>query len=222
MCVARTKKSSLFFCSMQGLLQHKNNISMKSKELIRLLQDLDPTGEEECCIENLDIHFVTKEPANYDGPYQVLVRDQSKVNCYDIMGVKYVSKGDKIQFYTLSAEAVIYYDPEVLIDTTEAPKKANQVVQYKENKNQSEFATFLMAVQRKVLGKFDNVAIKATQAWDRHKLSYKTKFPAFESGYHESYFNKRDRQWKRELKILVNVEENDYVIEWIPSWYKMT
>ena len=36
---------------------------MKSKELIQLLQEEDPTGEVEVCVNNVDIYFLSTEPA---------------------------------------------------------------------------------------------------------------------------------------------------------------
>lgn len=75
---------------------------MKTKELIRRLQEEDPTGEVECCVGNVDIHFVSSEPAYWDGPLQVLVRDPAKAPYYDIVGAKYVKSGSKIQIHCLS------------------------------------------------------------------------------------------------------------------------
>ena len=51
---------------------------MKSKELIRLLQEEDPSGEVEVCVQNFDILGIHTEPAYWDGSLQVLMRDASK------------------------------------------------------------------------------------------------------------------------------------------------
>ncbi len=80
---------------------------MKTKELIRQLQEVDPSGEEECSVGNQDIHFVVKEPAYYDGCLQVLQRDETR-NDYNIIGAKVTSEGDKIVIHTLSIRSAIW------------------------------------------------------------------------------------------------------------------
>ena len=89
---------------------------MKSKEVIRLIQEIDPTGEIEVCVGNEDIHFIDRVAAYYDGCLRVLVRDPGKEPYYDVVGIKYVSKGDKIDIHTLSVKDVIWEDPDVPID----------------------------------------------------------------------------------------------------------
>jgi hypothetical protein len=80
---------------------------MKTKELIRLLQEADPSGEIECCVGNEDIYFVACEPAYYDGTLQVLIRDKSKKD-YNIIGAEFRRDGYKIQFHCQSIEDAIY------------------------------------------------------------------------------------------------------------------
>jgi hypothetical protein len=80
---------------------------MKSKELIRQLQEYDPTGETEVCIHNADIHYISVEPAYWDGRLQVLVRDKSKEPYFSIVGAKYVTKGDKICLNPMSIQDLI-------------------------------------------------------------------------------------------------------------------
>ena len=89
---------------------------MKSKEVIRLILEADPTGEVEVGVGNQDIHFIDRVAAYYDGCMQVLVRDPAKAPYYDVVGVKYVSKGDKISLHTLGVKDVIWEDPDVPID----------------------------------------------------------------------------------------------------------
>jgi len=81
---------------------------MKTKELIQRLQEADPSGELECCVGNIDIYFITQEPAYYDGPLQVLTHDASlRDKAWSITGAKIVSSGTKVQIHTLSIEDVI-------------------------------------------------------------------------------------------------------------------
>jgi len=87
---------------------------MKVKELIRQLQEADPTGEIEACVGNIDIHFVSREPAYYDGSLQILKRDPARTGrCYDICGAEITNEGHKIQINTLSVRGAIWEDPEL-------------------------------------------------------------------------------------------------------------
>ncbi len=91
---------------------------MKTKELIRLLSMEDPSGEEEVCVGNVDFHFVSKEPAYYDGSLQVLERDESN-QYYNIVGAKYKRTGSKVQIYTLSITDAIYNNTDMPVDYSE-------------------------------------------------------------------------------------------------------
>lgn len=68
---------------------------MKTKELIRQLQEADPSGELECCVENVDILSVQILPAYYDDYLQVLIRDEND-HFYNVIGAKYVGSGSKV------------------------------------------------------------------------------------------------------------------------------
>ncbi|MDA4132016.1 MAG: hypothetical protein OK454_02665 [Thaumarchaeota archaeon] len=92
---------------------------MKGKELIRLLQEIDPTGEVEVSVGNIDIWDVHQEPAYWDGKLQLVVRDPAKAPYYDIVGGKYVVSGSKIVISTMSIADVLWSDPEAAIDYSE-------------------------------------------------------------------------------------------------------
>lgn len=74
---------------------------MKTKKLIALLQEEDPSGELDVCVGNVDIHFVERLPAYYDGSLQVLERDED-CKYYNITGGRYVRAGEKVNIHTLS------------------------------------------------------------------------------------------------------------------------
>lgn len=93
---------------------------MKTRDLIKALQEEDPSGEIECCVGNEDIHFIEEVPAFYDGPLQVLIRDPNN-KFYNIIGAKLVSSGKKIQIHYLSLEDAILGNLEIPI-TTENPR----------------------------------------------------------------------------------------------------
>jgi hypothetical protein len=88
---------------------------VKTKELIRQLQEADPSGELHVCVGNTDISFVSIEPAYYDGRQEIIERGEDcKVVCARITG-----KGQKIQIHCLSIDDAIFQDPglAVKIDT---------------------------------------------------------------------------------------------------------
>ena len=92
---------------------------MKSKELIQLLQEEDPTGEVEVCVNNVDIYFLTTELAGWDGCLQVLTRDHSKDPFYNITGARYVRSGSKIVLHPMSVRDVLWNSPDAVIDYSE-------------------------------------------------------------------------------------------------------
>lgn len=103
---------------------------MKTKELIRQLQAADPTGEEEVSVGNVDIHFVDREPAYYDGCLQVLVRDENN-KFYNITGAKLVSRGSKVVIHTLSITDALWDNAELPIDYSGLTDA--QALRYKES-----------------------------------------------------------------------------------------
>jgi len=92
---------------------------MKTKDLIAELQEADPSGELECCIENVDIFTVVTEPAYWDGRLQVLTRDPAKKPYFDVIGGKYTSKGHKVVISPMSITDVLWDNPDAEIDYSE-------------------------------------------------------------------------------------------------------
>ncbi len=88
---------------------------MKTKTLVQLLNEADPSGEIECCVGNVDIHFVERLPGYYDGAYQVLTRDENQKEYYNITGGKYIREGQKIQIHTLSIQDILE-DPKATLE----------------------------------------------------------------------------------------------------------
>jgi len=84
---------------------------MKTKELIRQLQEADPSGELECAIGgNIDIMSVYEMPAYYDGYLEILERDHSKDPYYNVSGGIITGKGQKIKIEGYSIEDAILDD----------------------------------------------------------------------------------------------------------------
>jgi len=89
---------------------------MKSKELVRLLQEIDPGGETEVVFGCRDITFLQKEPMYYDGLPITLIRDKSKRPYYDVIGFRATSKGNKIKINVMDYEDVLWQDPNCIIE----------------------------------------------------------------------------------------------------------
>jgi hypothetical protein len=81
---------------------------MKTRELIRQLQEVDPSGETECCVDNHDIFFVERQFAFYDGALEILVRDPARQPYYDVVGGIIRRTGEKIRIHVLSLEDAIF------------------------------------------------------------------------------------------------------------------
>ena len=88
---------------------------MKTKEVIRLLQECDPTGEEEVLVGNHDILDINREPAYYDGCAQIMVRDMSK-SCYNIVGAKWIGHGAKISIQSIGIREAIHNNPDLPVE----------------------------------------------------------------------------------------------------------
>jgi len=77
---------------------------MKTKELIKLLQEADPDGNEEVCVDNMSIFEVYKEAAYYDGSLQILKTNSNG----HISGGIIRRSGNKIQIRVLDLEEAVF------------------------------------------------------------------------------------------------------------------
>ncbi|MBI2668855.1 hypothetical protein HYX14_03355 [Candidatus Woesearchaeota archaeon] len=91
---------------------------MNTKELIRLLQEADPAGETEVSVGNTPIFFVERQPAYYDGPQEVLIRDPEAKH-YNVICAKYRQNGDKVVIELHSIEDYLSEYPDGSVDYSE-------------------------------------------------------------------------------------------------------
>jgi hypothetical protein len=81
---------------------------LKTKELIRRLNQLDPSGEIEVVVDSADIYFLSKEPMYYDGRPIRLLRDPDlEGKAYSITGFEIMETGEKIRIRIMGAADVI-------------------------------------------------------------------------------------------------------------------
>jgi hypothetical protein len=99
---------------------------VKTKDLVKALQELDPSGETECFVENQDIYFAELLPAYYDGSPYVFVRDKAKEPYYDVVAAKYLGNGTKILLHTLSSYSLIVNNEEFEFDYSELTELRQQ------------------------------------------------------------------------------------------------
>lgn len=87
---------------------------MKTRRLIELLTRADPSGELECVVGREDILGVARMPPYWDGAYEVLVRDESRPDCYNVAGGEIRDTGpDKVKILTHGLGSAIMEDPEL-------------------------------------------------------------------------------------------------------------
>lgn len=89
---------------------------MKTKRLIELLQEADPSGELECCVGNQDILSVDTVNAGYwDGCLQVLERDPAKAPYYDVVGGKFCADQPKVDIQPWGIFDAVMDDPGLVV-----------------------------------------------------------------------------------------------------------
>lgn len=87
---------------------------MKTSELIRRLQEADPSGELEVTVGKTDIHFLSQLPSYYDGHVQILKRDPAlEGECYNIIGAEIRGSGAHICIETHSIRDMLQCEPDL-------------------------------------------------------------------------------------------------------------
>ena len=196
---------------------------MKTKDLIKLLQEADPEGEIECCIGNCDIVGVDPMPAYWDGRLQIIERNKDGT----AIGAKYTTKGSKIKICSLPISELIFDYPEIPINYSELGNDDCQKA-YKEYDDRlredakdiykiSELRIFLEWFKETtydITGSEDewDLEVNAKQAFEDLNINRNNPFPEdiaslqlwdekHKNWYHPSYVNKRKMQWDKELEV---------------------
>jgi hypothetical protein len=192
-------------------------ISVKTKEVIRLLQQEDPSGEEEVCVGNVDVHFITSEPAYYDGALQVLLRDPAKEPYYNIVGGKYIRTGKKVVIHTLSISDAISNagaDGQFTVDYSQlcsdqamATKKAHDDLRewHRELDVRFEWEYFLRWIVQKaetLTADLEDVKDQARTFFEKH-VSPNDPLPEGGIPLGESYVSVREAQWETRFSVVM-------------------
>lgn len=92
--------------------------AMTTRELIAALQAQDPSGDLPVCLSDGGeaIHFVSREPGYYDGPYERLERNER--GC--IVSARLTTQGEKVRLHHTSIATMIMDRPDfpVTVDVT--------------------------------------------------------------------------------------------------------
>jgi hypothetical protein len=189
---------------------------MKVKELIKQLIDADPTGETECCVGNVDIIYVDRVGAYYDGSLQVLKRDANG----NITGGEYRRSGDKINIVTLEISDLLK-EPTFIIDYYDVGPDLEQKYKLADNRtreqwnqihNELEQSLFVeWAKKRSALlaGNNSGVALNAKEYFKKSGMSHNTPFLKEKTQdeldgkcVYDSYNNKRFFQWDLTIDLV--------------------
>lgn len=131
---------------------------MRTSELIALLQKVDPSGDTEVVIDGESIMAVDMLPAYYDGPYQMIHRNQNG----RIESASIVREGFKVELKCMTIEDAMWTNEDLVVN---APTELDSVVQswrdnVKDAKQESCYALFRQYV-------FDKARIYAVEIKDQ-------------------------------------------------------
>lgn len=182
---------------------------MKTNELIRLLREADPAGDGEVSVGNRDIHFVTPEPAYYDGCQQVLLRNERG----RIVGAKYRASGGKVVIHAVPLRDVLWDDEDLPVDYSDLPPHRAEAYRTaddecrrkaRECKKDLELENWLDYVRGKAadLGSDVDKVLAVARDFFAHNLNRDAPVPADIPVLGESYVSRRHKQWDREVEIL--------------------
>ena len=193
---------------------------MKTKELIKQLQEADPSGELECCVDNCDIFAVWPEEAYWDGCLQILIRDPAKKPYYDIVGAKVTSKGTKVRIRPMSISDAILdnHDLPIEFDCGEQRNKEKAEYYAKEKaesiqiSNDVECGFFQQYMEKKHPGinkkKVHDFYYETGMSADDPMPEdiMHSRLPKDKDGLEwiPSWFERRCKQWDREIEVEVD------------------
>jgi len=188
-----------------------------------LLQEADPTGEIECCIDNMDIHFVDRMPAYWDGTLQLLQRDHD-CKYYNVIGAKYTSRGDKIKIKYLSITDAIGADENLPIDYSEVGNAERQRdYEASDNKTRAAYRDMHRVIERdhfvrwvtkeagKQSGDLAEIERVASTFFDANLTANDPLPPDIAMNAAISWYDRREIQWSRAFTL--RYDGMDWAIE---------
>jgi hypothetical protein len=186
---------------------------VKSKDLIRRLQELDPSGEIEVCIGNEDIWFLQRLPAYYDGPLQVVTREENDRP----LSMKYTNQGDKIDIRRYDPQYFYEYNEDFPVDFSDLHDSAIQYHQdmherYKREWKESEEDTnlfFFIEWVRKTTRQ-PGLTDRATQFHKEHYKKWMQNPPDENPEKGLSPLEQWEKFWMDRVLFEVNLDTHEY------------
>lgn len=187
---------------------------MKTKKLIKLLQDADPTGEEEVCVNNVDIFTVHPEPAYWDGTLQILERNEAS-EYYNVIGARYKRSGSKINISILSITDAICEDTKLKVDYSELSEhRQKEVIDahnklriwYENMENKHEEQYFVQWAKDKALElteDIEEINDLAKNFFKNQEITSQTKLPVGGVQIGKSYVDTRKSQWNDMFEVSI-------------------
>ena len=197
---------------------------MKTKELIKRLQEADPSGEEEVTVGNTDIMFVQNLPSYYDGCQQVLIRDE-KEKYYNVVGGKVRANDRKITINLHSLKDAIYENPELPIEYDSWHSNSSYKKSHKNTRKLARdidyklgLENFITFVKNRVPAMMEEKINKsAKEFYDRNfKNKFREEPPSYETeeedkiGVYASRYDREQTFWNE--NIIVHIDFNKEVI----------
>lgn len=182
---------------------------MKTKDVIAMLQKADPTGEVDVCVGNVDISYIGRLPAYYDGSQQVLILNEKG----RVIGGKYKREGNKVQIHLLPFSTLLWDHVDIEIDYSELDEGRKQ--EYKENHDnirkaamncdkELEFEFFSKHIKERASKIVDDDTFDldaAIKDFFTENISPYDKIPDDIPFIGLSYVDRRGVQWSREINI---------------------
>jgi len=194
---------------------------MKTKDLIAMLRELDPAGEEQCCIDNADIWDIGVEPAYYDGSLHVIDFDEDR---RPIRGRR-MRSGKKIVLHPISIQDALEYDNFVVEYQNEEDRKRYEPGDIEERRHDKEIEMIVehdhfvdwvfMKIQRQrnvPLGWVNRIKEVADKFFNEQKIDPDNPITKVRMGssYHdcrdEFYEETFDVVWDNYSRILITVK----------------
>jgi hypothetical protein len=128
---------------------------VKTKELIAMLQEEDPSGEANVMTSDGPVYFCELKPGWYDGAGYELIIDENKKPYYSVIGMRRDTSTDKICIQGLDIR-------DILFDARPEERMNKLIWEYKgaNPKGLEDFLAYIKEVKEKVLKEITDIEIE--------------------------------------------------------------
>ncbi len=178
---------------------------MKTSDLIKKLQEQDPSGQLDVVVSGQPISCVQNLPGYYDGRFLRKIYENDK-----LVGAKYCAKDRKIELYTWDLDSALLDNPDLPVDCSEATHYESRVQQMRLDN-----ITILDKIERDAFKEFVTLTVLAVfdfeidDWYDKLGLSWRDPLPKYPD-YGLSIHDRRLNGWKERFEVLI--EDNVLVV----------